>query len=49
MKVRFLALMIGLAALTRLLPHPLNFTPIGAMALFGAAFFDRKWMGLVVP
>lgn len=49
MKVRFLILLVGLAAVSRLLPHPLNFTSIGAMGLFGAAFFDKKWMGLVVP
>lgn len=31
------------AALVRLLPHPWNFTPIGAMALFsGATFRDRR-------
>lgn len=49
MKIRILVLMIAAAAMSRLLPHPLNFTPIGAMGLFGAAFFDKKWMGLVVP
>lgn len=37
------------AALFRLLPHWPNFTPIAALALFGAAAFDRKWLGLVAP
>lgn len=32
----------------RLLPHPANFTPIGAMALFGGAVLGRKY-ALVVP
>ena len=37
------------AALSRLLPHAYNFTPIGAIALFGAAYFaDKKW-ALLVP
>lgn len=37
------------AALSRLLPHAYNFTPIGAIALFGAAYFtDKKW-ALIVP
>lgn len=36
-------------ALFRLLPHWPNMTPIAAIALFGAAFFERKWLGLVVP
>ena len=41
--------MILLVALTRLLPHWPNFTPVGAMALFGAAAFPRRWMAWVVP
>lgn len=41
--------MIVGAALLRLLPHPWNFTPIGAMALFGGARFDRKRWAFSVP
>lgn len=38
------AALIVLAALTRLLPHPPNFTPIEAMALFGGAMLvNRYW------
>ncbi len=44
-----LMLMILAAALFRLLPHWPNFTPIAAMALFGAATFERKWLGLAAP
>jgi len=41
--------MILTAAVVRLLPHPPNFTPIGAMALFGAARF-RDWrVGFLAP
>lgn len=41
--------MILAAAVVRLLPHPPNFTPIGAMALFGAARF-RDWrVGFLAP
>jgi hypothetical protein len=37
------------AALIRLLPHPFNFTPIGALALFsGSILYKRKW-ALVLP
>jgi hypothetical protein len=40
---------IVFAALSRLLPHAYNFTPIGAIALFGAAYFsDKKW-ALIIP
>lgn len=40
---------IFLAAASRLVPHPANFTPLGAMALFGAAYFDRKIFTYLVP
>lgn len=36
-------------ALFRILPHWPNFTPVAALALFGAATFERKWLGLVAP
>lgn len=44
-----LILIIVAAALSRLLPHPFNFTPIGAMALFGAAHFSDKRLAFVLP
>jgi hypothetical protein len=43
-----LAMVLGAAA-SRLLPHPPNFTPIGAMALFGGACFRSKWQAFLVP
>ncbi|MCR9243947.1 MAG: hypothetical protein NXI31_02870 [bacterium] len=42
------ALVLG-AALTRLLPHPANFTPVGAMALFGGAYFASRIAAIAVP
>lgn len=40
--------LVGIVALTRLLPHPPNFSPVVALALFGgAAFADRKLAYLV--
>lgn len=33
---------IFLAALSRLLPHPPNFAPITALALFGGVYLDKK-------
>lgn len=41
--------MVVLAALSRLIPHPPNFTPIGALALFGAAHFRSHWAAFLVP
>jgi hypothetical protein len=44
-----ISLMIVLAAFSRLIPHPPNFAPIGAMALFGAAYFSKKFIALIIP
>ncbi len=49
MKNRLAIALVFAAALTRLLPHPDNFTPIGAMALFGAAYFNRHIVTLAIP
>ncbi|MEX2140661.1 MAG: DUF6580 family putative transport protein [Pirellulales bacterium] len=48
---RFLAFAgITLAAATvRLIPHPPNFTPLAAMALFGGAHFADKRAAFAVP
>ena len=37
------------AALSRLLPHPMNFSPIEALALFSGAMFARRSLALLVP
>ncbi len=37
------------AALSRLLPHAYNFTPLGAIALFGAAYFKNKKWAVIIP
>ncbi|MES2962761.1 MAG: DUF6580 family putative transport protein [Bdellovibrionota bacterium] len=42
-------ILILVAAGLRLVPHPPNFSPIAAMALFGAAAFDRKVWAFVLP
>lgn len=42
------ALMIIAAAFSRLLPHPLNFTPLAAMALAGGVYLDKRF-ALIVP
>lgn len=42
-------LIIVIAAATRLIDHPSNFTPIGAMALFGAAYFSKKGYSFLIP
>ncbi len=47
-----LAAIIFAAAATRLIPpefRPWNFTPVGAMCLFGGAYFIRKWQAFAAP
>ena len=41
-------IVLGAAAL-RLAPHPMNFAPIGALALFGGAYFSKKREALAIP
>jgi hypothetical protein len=40
---------IFIAAVMRLVPHPPNVSPIGAMAVFGGAFFGRRGLAFVAP
>ncbi len=37
------------AAASRLMPHPPNFTPIAAMALFGGAYFVDRRLAFLIP
>lgn len=48
-KFWIITLMILVAALSRVLPHPYNFTPLVAMALFSGAAFDKKWWAYIMP
>lgn len=41
-------ILIILAALSRLLPHPPNVTPIAAIGLFGAYYLGKKWMKYII-
>jgi hypothetical protein len=37
------------AAALRLVPHPPNFSPIDAMALFSGAYLGRRWLAFAAP
>ena len=41
-------ILILFAAFSRLMPHPANFTPIAAIALFSAVYLDKKYF-LIIP
>lgn len=47
-KALIVILIIVVAAISRLIPHPMNFAPLGALALFGSAYLGRKGIGLGV-
>lgn len=46
--VAFVTLVV-VAVMARLIPHPPNFTPILASALFAGAKLQRRWLAIGVP
>ncbi|MDQ3192421.1 MAG: hypothetical protein M3Q58_12580 [Bacteroidota bacterium] len=44
----FISILILVAALSRLLPHPPNFTPIAGIALFAGAYLSKKF-AFIIP
>jgi hypothetical protein len=44
-----ISMIILLAAASRLLPHPPNVAPVGAMALFGAAYYGKRYQAFIAP
>ena len=44
-----LAWLLILAAFSRLIPHPPNFTALGAMALFGGAYVSSRTLAIILP
>ncbi|MDR2469435.1 MAG: hypothetical protein LBD27_03005 [Tannerella sp.] len=44
-----ICLMILLAAVSRLIPHPMGFAPIAGMALFGAAYYSKRYWAYIIP
>jgi hypothetical protein len=41
--------LILFAAMLRIGPHPWNFTPVGAMAIFAGAMFGKRWVAFLLP
>jgi Family of unknown function (DUF6580) len=48
-RIWFLSALALVAAASHALPHPPNFAPMAAVALFGAATFPGRWSALLVP
>lgn len=49
LRIPIITVLILFAAFSRLIPHPPNFAPIGAMALFGVAYFSQRYLAFVIP
>ncbi len=45
----FITVAILLAAFSRMVPHMQNFSPLGAIVLFGAAHLTKKWQVFLIP
>jgi len=43
-----LALMVAIGIVIRLVPHPANFTPVFAIALFAGFYLPKKW-AIILP
>jgi hypothetical protein len=48
-KLKFILAITAIAALSRLLPHEYNFSPIGAIALFAGTYITNKRLALILP
>ncbi|MGQ0658572.1 MAG: DUF6580 family putative transport protein [Chromatiales bacterium] len=48
-RTKTVLVLIALAALARLLPHPPNFTPVLAMALFAGSYVPDRRLALALP
>jgi hypothetical protein len=44
-----IASLILFAVISRVIPHPPNFAPVAAIALFGGALFTQRWLSFLVP
>ncbi len=52
MRIGSIAIFITMVLLVvgaRVLPHPPNFTPLMAVAIFSGALFRGRWMGYLIP
>jgi hypothetical protein len=48
-RIGIAAVLVLIAAALRVSPHPWNFTPIGAMALFSGSVFKDRWLRFGLP
>jgi len=49
LRFSLLTALILICAFSRIIPHMPNFSPLGAIGLFGAAYFTKKWQAFLIP
>lgn len=49
LRISVIAALILIVAFSRLIPTMNNFSPLGALGLFGAAYFKRKSLAFIIP
>lgn len=49
LQYRVLTALIVVAAFSRMVPHPPNFSPLGAVSLFASAHFAHRYQAFMVP
>lgn len=49
LKTALALILIGIVAVLRVVPHPWNFAPVGAMAIFSGAMLRTRWMKVTLP
>ena len=48
-KTPIVGIFILLAAFSRMIPHPSNFSPLGAISLLGGLYISQKYWALLIP
>lgn len=48
-KTLLILLIIIIGAFSRIIPHPPNFTAIGAISILGGLYFRKKYLAFVIP
>ena len=48
-KTLLIGLIILIGAFSRLIPHPPNFTAIGAISILGGIYFGKKYLAFILP
>lgn len=49
LRFSIISVIIIIAAMSRIIPHPANFAPIGAIALFGSANYSKRYWMYFIP